>query len=520
MSLFGTDPFVGKTIARLTADTEDRAVEFTFSDGTGFRLKDAAFSTVARLHLSWARAAGKCFEGLSRGSSDSYGDYSIHGYRLELGGETSSLLFYVYGTNHTRRDLRLSMTTFEKEMPWTKAPPGETWVIAYAPSYSETHNALSTYKCFSSAKDAYLHASEALGYSLSSIAVVGPDFRLIGSDHIFIRPLVWQDREAIRLCGHTCLGRAYTELPWVGLTPVPGLFAHLAEKDARLVAFTENDAKGAADIQLVMKPGRYLKKFYPLLSDKEILRYAEWLVTGSIPRPVGLSKLDFARTPEAIEALYIEGPDSCMSGKAKEFTDDDGTVAISCHPARVYGAGDLAVAYMMRGGKVVARGVVNLEKKTYVRLYPTPERWQTDGFMSHDDAEAHKHALATALLEEGYVEGSIAGARLLAIREKRGWLMPYVDGYYSIERMATAEGGKRVEYFRLREACEHSSSYDIHETKGYMDEPYDPWYGEDEDEDEDEDDRVRDDDAYDYIDDNFEVVEPSAPEEAPSIAAE
>ena len=66
-----------------------------------------------------------------------------------------------------------------------------------------------------------------------------------------------------------------------------------------------------------------------------------------------------------IERVYLEGPTSCMSYEAG---DED--IRESIHPVRVYGAGDLAVAYMRNArGKINARTICRPEKKVYGRLY-------------------------------------------------------------------------------------------------------------------------------------------------------
>ena len=349
----------------------------------------------------------------------------------------------------------------------------------------------------------YITADEALtaaflaGYRHKSIHFVRKGEDIPHTADVFIRKMTWQDREWLKLAGKAPYA-GYTPLPWT-LGPISDHFAHYSRKNPALVAFTESDDKGERDIQTPMRPGRYLKRYYPELNDKEVLRLAEWFTTGLLPAPIGLSKLDFATTPEAIASIYAEGPESCMSGEARSFGEGD---VLSRHPASVYGAGDLAVAYMMNGGKVIARAVVWPSARTYGRAYPTLDRWKTDGFASWEDADAHKRAFLDALAGAGYSRDdgtSFIGARLLAVREDKGWLMPYVDGYYGVRYEEGKDAlGKRTEVFVLCPRGE--TSYDLTNTDGIMVEPYVPWWWEDMDDDVEDDDHGREDD------DNLEEI--------------
>src|SRR5829696_4667953 len=67
----------------------------------------------------------------------------------------------------------------------------------------------------------------------------------------------WEEREALRLSDGT-----YERLPW-DLEPIAGHYAHFSVDDGAKVAFTPSPEKGMVDIQVRMKPGRYLTKFYP-----------------------------------------------------------------------------------------------------------------------------------------------------------------------------------------------------------------------------------------------------------------
>jgi hypothetical protein len=87
----------------------------------------------------------------------------------------------------------------------------------------------------------------------------------------------------------------------------------------------------------------------------------------------------------------------------------------SIHPCRIYAAGDLAVAYMVRKDEITARALVWPEKKIYGRIYGDETR------------------LLDLLDTAGYREGSLNGARMLRIPDSGGFVCPYIDGVMSAE---------------------------------------------------------------------------------------
>ena len=127
--------------------------------------------------------------------------------------------------------------------------------------------------------------------------------------------------------------------------------------DPALVAYFPNEEKKARDLRTKVKPGRYLTQFFgKVLSEKQIKYYATWQATQTQPdesaAPTVLDELFFATTPDDIENVYVNGPRSCMSEKAGQYAAE--------HPVRVYGAGDLAIAYIKSddGEKPIGRALV------------------------------------------------------------------------------------------------------------------------------------------------------------------
>lgn len=243
------------------------------------------------------------------------------------------------------------------------------------------------------------------------------------------RPLTWQEREQLKFDEGI-----YQPLPWVN--EVFWLqshhiwrdhFAHISIEDPTKIAFTENEQKGERDIQLRMKPGKYLQRFFgDKLEPKQIAFYAEWFAKGDKPA-ADRGEIKFATTEEAIKYVYMNGPQSCMKHEHSGV--------------EVYAAGDLAIAYVedeTRAPKstVVSRALCWPDKKVFGRVYPTPDQnWSTDGWSSHDEAcEVQRdlfnrlRAMGWKSLEEG---GSFNGARLLNRTNCYGsQIGPYLDNSY------------------------------------------------------------------------------------------
>lgn len=227
----------------------------------------------------------------------------------------------------------------------------------------------------------------------------------------------WRQREQARIDSGE-----YPKLPagWT-LTPIADHFLHLAQRDPTMLAFTESVEKGVLDRQTLMSPGKYINRFYPGMPQEEMKRF--------IAMVDKLPDLKFARTADEVERVYTYGPNSCMAGPYEYDCDEDEEEDYHygirddrdrfdgyCHPVRVYGDSDLAVAYLERGDKVTARAVVWPEKKIWIRTYGDCAR------------------LERALEAEGYQQGSAQGARIRRLWDKRrrALVMPYLDGVQSV----------------------------------------------------------------------------------------
>lgn len=245
--------------------------------------------------------------------------------------------------------------------------------------------------------------------------------------------------------------------------------AQASDKHAGWVSFYATPEKRQQRVRTHAKPGRYLKRYFSdVLTDKQIKYYAEWQMRGAVPDVTGYTeedgyKLKFATTPARIVRVYHDSRiTSCMD--RHHFKKDE-------NPTRVYGAGDLAVAYLEHEdtGDIPARVLVWRKKKHASRVYPTEGKWCEDGFASMAESCAAADALRSRLTAKGFgfaaTEGNrLIGAKLLKIPHPCDpgggvYYMPYIDGDYS----AVDEG----DHFRLAEG-DTPGAYMTGATEGYI----------------------------------------------------
>lgn len=229
--------------------------------------------------------------------------------------------------------------------------------------------------------------------------------------------LPWEMRERWRL-----LNGDYTRVPWDGkLDPIPGHYVHISQRDATKVSYTQNTDKGERDIQSPpQRPGRYLTQFYKdKLTEQEIRRWATMIDRAG--------QVHFAKTPDEVEEVYINGPSSCMSHNLSEFAAPE-------HPSRVYGNSDIQIAYIYNSnGHISARCTVWPEKKRMGRIYGDECRLQD------------------MLTEMGYSHGSLEGAKIRRIEvRERQVVMPYLDaGGQTFGEIRKDDGSICKEFFKI-----------------------------------------------------------------------
>jgi hypothetical protein len=166
-----------------------------------------------------------------------------------------------------------------------------------------------------------------------------------------------------------------------------------------------------------MAPSSYLGRFFGnTLGGYEISTIATKLLHGDVEVKYSREPEDFERVYENQEVFHSHSSNpSCMRYERDYFQSKSS----GHHPAYVFGAGDLAIAWIEDKStsdfKIKARAVVYPDKMTYVRTYGVSEEMNM--------------VLANALGAAGYKRrNDLAGARLLKIECKGGLVMPYIDG--------------------------------------------------------------------------------------------
>ncbi|MGV6876722.1 hypothetical protein ACUSIJ_29150 [Pseudochelatococcus sp. B33] len=217
---------------------------------------------------------------------------------------------------------------------------------------------------------------------------------LAGGD---IGDLDWQSREKLRFADGTYAPTPWHDEPWYQARHDEH-FCHISREQAGKIAFTENPAKGQADRQLIMSPGRYLNRFFSEHLDNDAIR--DWCARLSVL--VQEHALKITQDADEIEDVYVRGPRSCMAHEAGDFEGP-------CHPVRVYAGPDTALAYIGTRDDATARSIVWPDRKVYARIYGDESR------------------LRLLLEGAGYSAGSLNGARIRRIPHGDSFVVPYID---------------------------------------------------------------------------------------------
>jgi len=179
---------------------------------------------------------------------------------------------------------------------------------------------------------------------------------------------VWEAREAARMASR--VQPVWTPEPWWQGRPaaLQRHYAYVSTETPGYIAYTPSDADGARDRQVILRPGRYLTKFFAEdLSEWAIKHWGDKQLQVSRPSLYKDLVLRFTSDADMIVTLYEEGPQSCMSSFSRKT-----------HPVRIYASPDLAIAYLVvpeemrkdwNGTPYVTRCLVHLERKIYARIY-------------------------------------------------------------------------------------------------------------------------------------------------------
>lgn len=231
-------------------------------------------------------------------------------------------------------------------------------------------------------------------------------------------PPAWHERESMRFTSGYYLPVPVTlQFPYV--YPVEH-FLHLSttttEQD--FIAYTPSDTYGQADRQVRLKFGRYLKKFFPAMSDALIQSYVTELKSALAiaEKPASLhfttDRETINRIFETLMCAHNSNCESCMYDKFTTWSD---------RPYHVYAdSPDVAVAYVTAAGSddIVSRSVASTKDKVWVRAYS----------IASGDNDTDCGTLKQMLKDAGYSKGNLTGNRLTKLPEHRGKInLPYID---------------------------------------------------------------------------------------------
>jgi len=178
--------------------------------------------------------------------------------------------------------------------------------------------------------------------------------------------------------------------------------------DDGAITFVPDWKYGEDYLSVSMSPGKFLQKYYPFLSSKEV---EDWIANC---RNSSVS-LEILSDPSAIAEAYVNGPRSCMSHSAASYD-------LPIHPSEAYGApGDLQLAILKHRGLVKGRALVWPERKYHGRVY---------GMVTE---------LTQMLNAAGYTRHHFNGARIRKIKHKdydEGvYLLPWIDDSNSSQHL-------------------------------------------------------------------------------------
>ena len=193
-----------------------------------------------------------------------------------------------------------------------------------------------------------------------------------------------------------------------------------------VVAFYASEAALLEGKRTFMRPGRYLEKYWgpsgrcPYLSPVEVIDMTR-AFTDTFTSP----ELKFVSDPDGWEYVYEHGPKSCMKyNREGRYLHDD--LYGKNHPVRLYAHpdSDIALAYIEKGGQIVARSIVNKEATSFLRVY------------AHDGVA--RRDMERLLKQAGYGQdsGCLKGQPLvLRWYDEEQLIVPWLDGAYQYVRV-------------------------------------------------------------------------------------
>jgi hypothetical protein len=242
-------------------------------------------------------------------------------------------------------------------------------------------------------------------------------------------------------------------------------FLHLAKKKPGFVSYTKDHVMGEKNRRTSCSALVYLSRYFPNIEDHihdEIVNAANIAVS-----------VKFATTPEEITKVYRNYDDDVqpVANSCMRYAFND----LPCHPCSIYGAGDLAIAYLVNNsGDTTHRCLCWPEKKLYSRVFANGGALHCALKDLGYQKTAYYNDIST--IGEACYYGTFEGARLLKIPHNGTYIMPYID-----EKIGVSIGEKFIILTR-------NGDYEASETTGLLvyEEPDDDEGCDDEEPDDDE----------------------------------
>lgn len=164
----------------------------------------------------------------------------------------------------------------------------------------------------------------------------------------------------------------WQKIPWnIGYA---ARMPHISTNDPSKIAYNESVQKILKNIQTTCRPGRYLSKFHPDLSDEDVREMVHEFEANAIDFNLEfISNTDPRGWVDAYK-FDVQASDSnatsCMSGES--------CVEVYAHPENTL----TLIVLRLTSGQVVARAIGNTQTKRYVRAYTNREHISSNTFIS------------------------------------------------------------------------------------------------------------------------------------------
>ena len=241
-----------------------------------------------------------------------------------------------------------------------------------------------------------------------------------------VADMIWKNRELDRFASGE-----YARIVGSTLNFQYDHFIHWSKKSPGKIAFTQSIQHGRDDRQTVIKLGKYIARYFP-----DIAPHVVRDIVAQLQGALIAEDLQFLTSAGDIYHAYedINGG-SCMRVGHRSLESDT-------HPSQCY-ADQQGVAIAHIQG--VGRGVVNVEQKTYFKIYGDNEKFM-------------------AILESvGYSKNDkgLEGLTLGYIEENGQIILPYLDGTQNVE---LCRSGDNSHYWRVGGALPADNGTAQHDT--------------------------------------------------------